>query len=75
MCKYSSDRQFYVYGISFLNYWIVRIESTYEGESSITFNRCVADSNLLIWAVAMVTDTEFTSREKSRLVFNLITGI
>ena len=44
-------------------------------QSSITFNRCVADSNLLIWAVAMVTDTEFTSREKSGLVFNLITCI
>ena len=52
-----------------LNYWIVRIESTYEAQSSITFNRCVADSNLLIWAVAMVTDTEFTSREKIRVSF------
>ena len=58
-----------------LIYWIVRIESTYEPQSSITFNRCVADSNLLIWVVAMVTDTEFTSREKSGLVFNLITCV
>ena len=58
-----------------LNNWIVRIESIYEAQSSITFNRCVVDSNLLIWAVAMVTDTEFTSREKSGLVLNLITCI
>ena len=58
-----------------LIYWIVRTESTYEGQSSITFHRCVVDSNLLIWAVAMVTDTELTSREKSGLVFNLITSI
>ena len=26
-----------------LNYWIVRIESTYEAQSSITFNRCVVE--------------------------------
>ena len=55
-----------------LIYWIVRIESTYVAQRSITFNRCVADSNLLLWPVAMVTGTELTSREKSGLVFNLI---
>ena len=58
-----------------LNYWIVRIESTYEAQSSITFNRCLADSNLLMWLITVVTETEFTSREKSGLVFNLITCI
>ena len=74
MCVSTLRIASFTFRISF-NYWIVRIESTYEAQSSITFNRCVADSNLLIWAVAMVTDTEFTSREKSGLVFNLITGI
>ena len=74
MCLSTLRIASFTFRISF-NYWIVRIESTYEAQSSITFNRCVADSNLLIWAVAIVTDTEFTSREKSGLVFNLITGI